>query len=75
MLAEAAKTKAPGLRSKAFEGKAPHQFGALPIQAQDANEQSPAYKAPWSLENARIALTTIGRFEAGGNALWVSLSQ
>ena len=73
VLAEAVKTQAPGLRSAAFSGKIPYQFAALPIQAQAGNEQSSSYKAPWSKAAARIAMTTAKRFEAGGNAMWVSV--
>ena len=73
MLAEAMKTKAPGLRSAAFSQKAPYQFQPLPIQQQVGHEQSSSYKAPWSKSAARVAMTTAGRYEAGGNAMWLSV--
>ena len=61
MLAEAVKTKAPGLRSAGFAEKLPYQFMALPIQAQVGDEQSSSYKAPWDQGAARTAMMTAGR--------------
>ena len=73
VLFHALKTRAPGLRSTLFENKKPHQIGALPIQAHEKNEQSMSFKAPWSVEHARIALGTTGRFEAGSNIMWLTV--
>lgn len=46
---------------------------ALPIQNEVGDEQSSSYKAPWSKASARVAMTTTGRYEAGGNAMWLSV--
>ena len=46
---------------------------ASPIQNEVGDEQSSSYKAPWSNQNARVAMTTAGRYEAGGNAMWLSV--
>ena len=73
-LAEAVQTKAPGLRSAGFAEKLPHQYVPLPIQAQVGNEQSSSFRAPWNQTSARVAMTTTGRYEAGGNAMWLSVT-
>ena len=63
MLAEALKTNSPGLNSKTFDGKAPFEIGALPIQAREGVEHSSSYKAPWSQDVARISLTSTRRYD------------
>ena len=72
MVEEAVKTKAPGLRATDFEKKPPYQFGALPIRAV-ADAEGSSYKAPWRLETARMSLDSTGRYEAGGNVMWLNV--
>ena len=72
MVQEAVKTKAPGLRATDFEQKSPHQFGALPIRGK-ADAEGSSYKAPWCQATARMSLGSTGRYEAGGNVMWLNL--
>ena len=72
-VAEAVKTKAPGLRRADVADTLPYQFKALPIQEQCGDEQSSSYKAPWNPGDAQTAMNTAGRYEAGGNAMWLSV--
>ena len=75
MVEQAVKTKAPGLRAKDLQGKSPHYFVALPIRALDDTESSSSYcnKAPWHIDSARVSLASTGRYEAGGNVMWLNL--
>ena len=72
MVQEAVKTKAPGLRATDFEQKSPHEFGALPIRGQ-ADAEGSSYKAPWCQATARMSLNSTGRYEAGGNVMWLNV--
>ena len=72
MVQEAVKTKAPGLRATDFEQKSPHEFGALPIRGK-ADAEGSSYKAPWCQATARMSLGSTGRYEAGGNVMWLNL--
>ena len=73
MVEQAVKTNALGLRATDFEGKSPHCFEALPIRDLDGGGESSSYKAPWLRETARMALASTGRYEAGGNVMWLAV--